>query len=262
MSENDVLAMLGNAADEELKNSETKNKSRRKKNKGAQNRKTAEYSKGYLSEEKSEPNPSDTASASREDPFRELAEEMLEQGTAITRQSEEPRGKDEKKQPEKSARDLRPGSGKLGEEITKEHAEQLMSNKDLGGRRAKIIVRTKVIDSTGKTVAKSEEEQPEPEEEAVPRKYLVREDTGEAFDITDGATVGRSEDNDICIPNPEGHYVSSYHAEVTIQGRDIYLKDLSSTNGTYVNDRKIRSKRIREGDTIEFADIKFIMEQE
>lgn len=32
-------------------------------------------------------------------------------------------------------------------------------------------------------------------------------------------------------------------------------------NGTYINDRKIGNKRIREGDRIEFGDIAFIAER-
>ena len=112
-----------------------------------------------------------------------------------------------------------------------------------------------------------------PDAKISPSLCLIREETGEVFDLDGDLTIGRDMDNDIVIPNPEGHYVSAHHAHIEVQGKDVYLKDgyteidengkpeiVSSTNGTYVNDRKIRSCRIRAGNKIEFADIVFRVE--
>ena len=45
-------------------------------------------------------------------------------------------------------------------------------------------------------------------------------------------TLGRGDENDIVIRGPG---VSRNHAEVTISGMDVILRDLKSTNGTHVN---------------------------
>lgn len=170
-------------------------------------------------------------------------------------------------------------SGKdIGEEVTEEHAKKVLSNKELGGRRRTVIVRTKVVDKNGKAVAQeepAEEKQNDapkaapkaenlhpPKETPQPAKklILIRESTGEAYDLDRDLTIGRELDNDIVIPNPEGHYVSAHHAHIQIQGKDIFLKDLASTNGTYVNDRKVGSWRLKAGNKVEFADIVFRVE--
>ncbi len=60
-------------------------------------------------------------------------------------------------------------------------------------------------------------------------------------------TIGRKPDNDICIDNLA---VSGYHARVDKVGYDYILTDLQSTNGTFVNDKKISSHKLRHGDNI------------
>lgn len=49
----------------------------------------------------------------------------------------------------------------------------------------------------------------------------------------DKTTVGRVEDNKFQIPEPS---VSSHHCEVWLKGDDVVVKDLNSTNGTFLND--------------------------
>ncbi len=51
-------------------------------------------------------------------------------------------------------------------------------------------------------------------------------------------TVGRSAGNDIVLPDPEKR-VSSRHARVERVGHAWNLQDLGSTNGTFLNDRKL-----------------------
>jgi pSer/pThr/pTyr-binding forkhead associated (FHA) protein len=46
-------------------------------------------------------------------------------------------------------------------------------------------------------------------------------------------TVGRVEDNSFQIAEPS---VSSHHCEVWLKGDDVVVKDLNSTNGTFLND--------------------------
>ena len=58
--------------------------------------------------------------------------------------------------------------------------------------------------------------------------------------------IGRGADSDIRIEDPG---VSRHHAEVRI-GSDVILRDLGSTNGTYVNGTLIAEQPLRDGAVI------------
>ncbi|MEW6227149.1 MAG: FHA domain-containing protein [Bacillota bacterium] len=77
---------------------------------------------------------------------------------------------------------------------------------------------------------------------------------GERFSLGANTILGRAAESDVVIDDP---YVSARHAEVTRTGAGYKLRDLGSTNGTYVNGRRIRGEcvlrpgdRVRLGDTI------------
>jgi hypothetical protein len=75
------------------------------------------------------------------------------------------------------------------------------------------------------------------------------------FPLRDGRmTLGKSPDNDICISSD---YVSPHHAQVDSSERDTVLIDLDTTNGTYVNGRRIRRHALRDGDEIEVGKHRF-----
>ncbi|WDC83754.1 FHA domain-containing protein [Caloramator sp. mosi_1] len=77
---------------------------------------------------------------------------------------------------------------------------------------------------------------------------------GSVYPIRDSITIGRKDDNSIVI---EDVYVSNYHAKILLED-DIYIKDLDSTNGTYVNGKRIvRLTKISEGDLIEIGRVTF-----
>ncbi|MEK7287005.1 MAG: FHA domain-containing protein, partial [Elusimicrobiota bacterium] len=63
----------------------------------------------------------------------------------------------------------------------------------------------------------------------------------------DVLTVGRKEDNDIVIDNPA---VSGHHCKIYLQGDTFFIDDLNSTNGTFVNDKKIIRSKIQNNDII------------
>lgn len=63
----------------------------------------------------------------------------------------------------------------------------------------------------------------------------------------DVITIGRRPDNDICIDNP---VVSGAHARVVRQGPDIILEDLNSTNGTFVNQKKVTKHILNHKDVV------------
>ncbi len=66
-----------------------------------------------------------------------------------------------------------------------------------------------------------------------------------------GHTVGRSAEADIIIDDP---YASDFHARVSAQDGQTRVEDLGSTNGTYVNGRRITAPTgIAKGDTVQIG---------
>lgn len=64
-------------------------------------------------------------------------------------------------------------------------------------------------------------------------------------------TIGRQEDNTIVLDNPR---VSSYHARIDKTGSDYVLTDLQSTNGTFVNNENVVSRKLLHGDRIRIGE--------
>ena len=73
----------------------------------------------------------------------------------------------------------------------------------------------------------------------------------------DRTTLGRRPYNDIVIDNLA---VSGEHAVMQMSGTDVFLEDLNSTNGTYVNGKAIKKQQLQNGDTVEIGKykIKFV----
>ena len=65
--------------------------------------------------------------------------------------------------------------------------------------------------------------------------------------LKDSMTIGRNQENDIFIDNL---VVSSHHAKLDKSGDDYILTDLQSTNGTFVNNRRITSHKLQHKDKI------------
>lgn len=63
-------------------------------------------------------------------------------------------------------------------------------------------------------------------------------------------TIGRRPSNDIHIDNLA---ISGEHAVIKLIGRDAFLEDLGSTNGTSVNGRQIQQHILQHGDAIELG---------
>lgn len=53
-------------------------------------------------------------------------------------------------------------------------------------------------------------------------------------------------------------YVSTAHAEVVVEGEDVIVRDLGSTNGTYRNDDRIRDAVLADGDRLRFGLSEFV----
>lgn len=72
-------------------------------------------------------------------------------------------------------------------------------------------------------------------------------------------SIGAEKDNAIVVPSPN---VSTYHAELTWVDGDYKIKDLNSTNGTYLNGEKIEKGVLRNGDQLQIADVVFRYESD
>jgi hypothetical protein len=66
-------------------------------------------------------------------------------------------------------------------------------------------------------------------------------------------TLGRRPYNDVVIDNLA---VSGEHAVLHLVGRDVYIEDLNSTNGTYLNGRAIKKQLLVHNDTLEIGKYK------
>ena len=73
----------------------------------------------------------------------------------------------------------------------------------------------------------------------------------------DRTTLGRRPYNDIVIDNLA---VSGEHAVLQMTGGEVFLEDLNSTNGTYVNGKAVKKQQLQNGDAIEIGKykIKFV----
>lgn len=73
---------------------------------------------------------------------------------------------------------------------------------------------------------------------------------GERFDLDSVVmTVGRGSQNDIAIPADE--YASARHARFEPRADGVWVQDLGSTNGTYLNGTRLESpRRLTKGDVV------------
>lgn len=76
--------------------------------------------------------------------------------------------------------------------------------------------------------------------------------------------IGRGLESDICVVDK---YVSKQHAVIEIKKRsdrpqqEYYLRDLDSTNHTYVNDVPVKSVRLKDKDIIRIGEEEFVFER-
>lgn len=76
---------------------------------------------------------------------------------------------------------------------------------------------------------------------------------GQEFILEPGENiVGRDSENNVVLP-VEG--VSKKHFSITLTGDVAYLKDLGSSNGTFINGRLVKNGTIQDGDKIALPDI-------
>jgi hypothetical protein len=72
----------------------------------------------------------------------------------------------------------------------------------------------------------------------------------------DDLIIGRSSCCDIVLTSPA---ISTHHCRLYLVGRDWYVDDLNSRNGTRVNGRLVSRRRLKAGDRLSIADREYIV---
>jgi pSer/pThr/pTyr-binding forkhead associated (FHA) protein len=84
--------------------------------------------------------------------------------------------------------------------------------------------------------------------------------TGRACELhTDRTSIGRVEDNTFQIADPS---ISSRHCEVQLRGGEIFIRDLNSTNGTFINDARITESVLKPGQILKLGQVELKLEVE
>lgn len=78
---------------------------------------------------------------------------------------------------------------------------------------------------------------------------------GERFDLIGGLSIGRSGEADLRI---EDRYASGLHARIFSREGRSYVEDMSSTNGTLLNDAELHGEaELIDGDVVRIGDTEF-----
>ena len=68
----------------------------------------------------------------------------------------------------------------------------------------------------------------------------------------DRTTIGRVDDNTFQVPDAS---VSSHHCEILLKGADVVVKDLDSTNGTFIGGEKVTEANLKPGQILRLGQI-------
>lgn len=72
-------------------------------------------------------------------------------------------------------------------------------------------------------------------------------------------TIGRKHDNDLCLEDPA---VSAHHARIVQVQEVLFLEDLRSTNGSFVNEQKIDRRQLQDADALRFGGHRLIFREQ
>ena len=78
--------------------------------------------------------------------------------------------------------------------------------------------------------------------------------TGELFQLKGRAVVGTATDCDVVMKESS---ISGRHAEFTATGQGFRVNDLGSTNGTFVNDKRVTTSDLIDNDNVRLGRINF-----
>ncbi|MBO0713902.1 MAG: FHA domain-containing protein [Acidimicrobiales bacterium] len=83
---------------------------------------------------------------------------------------------------------------------------------------------------------------------------------GRSFDVADELVVGRSSGCGVSVP--EDNFVSNHHARFFTRENKLWIEDLGSTNGTYLNTHRLAQPApVRNGDRLQVGRTVFEVSQ-
>jgi hypothetical protein len=78
---------------------------------------------------------------------------------------------------------------------------------------------------------------------------------GEEFPLNGGITMGRAASSEVTVDDP---FASAAHARIFPHGQFMYIEDMGSTNGTFLNGRQLRKpEQLRVADVIRIGDTEY-----
>ncbi len=85
---------------------------------------------------------------------------------------------------------------------------------------------------------------------------IINDAGGQAYELKEGQTlvIGRASTSDIPVFDPT---ISRRHAEVTASATAVKVKDLGSSNGTFINGAQIAEGAVNDGDIVMFGKVPF-----
>lgn len=77
---------------------------------------------------------------------------------------------------------------------------------------------------------------------------------GRFYQINDGDTIGRDEEANVVVPLD---YISRIHVKLSVNKGLLLVEDLNSSNGTFVNDERVKKCELRNKDEIRLDEFSF-----
>jgi hypothetical protein len=125
--------------------------------------------------------------------------------------------------------------------------------RDVAGRGAVAL-----DDDTGPTAPPRDQRGMDLRSGVFPRLEVIAamgHEPGEEFDLNGGITMGRAASSEVTVDDP---FASAAHARIFPRGQFMYIEDMGSTNGTFLNGRQVRKpEQLRVADVIRIGDTEY-----
>jgi len=80
-------------------------------------------------------------------------------------------------------------------------------------------------------------------------------ESGSTYDIGESLTLGRADTAEVKIDDP---FASSAHARIFPRGQFMYIEDMGSTNGTFLNGRQLRRpEQLKPADSVRIGETEY-----